>query len=213
MRAVVKKLINYMNKIFNIRRKILYFLMFFRFPKYCLNDIFIHPFSYISKNVSVEKGTNINGPCFLTSNVKIGKYCAIGYHLRVRVDSHKMEYANILGKLQKRYKWKSILYFKAFTNIGSNCWIGDNVIILGNINIGNGAIIGAGSIITKDVPAYAVVAGNPAKIIKYRFQKNIIDELEEICWWDWDYAKIKKNSKFFNTDLSQYEGSIKDLVV
>jgi acetyltransferase-like isoleucine patch superfamily enzyme len=187
--------------------------MLLRFPKLFFNKNFIHPFSYISKNVSIGSGTNINGPCFLTSHVSIGKNCAIGYNLRVRVDEHSTKYPNMLGKLQQQNKFSSILKFKNKTSIGSGTWIGDNVIILGGINVGQGAVIGAGSIVTKNIPDYAIYAGNPAKLIRYRFTNKVIKELLDINWFDWDVSKIKKNKIFFNTDLSSYEGRVKDLII
>lgn len=81
--------------------------------------------------------------------------------------------------------------------IGNDVWIGANVIILPSVQIGNGAIIAAGAIVTKDVPDYAIVGGVPAKIIKYRFSQEIIAELNRIKWWDWSDEKIKENSHFF----------------
>lgn len=90
-------------------------------------------------------------------------------------------------------------------NIGNAVWIGDNVIILSGVTIGNGAVIGAGSVVTKNILNYAVAAGNPAKIIKYRFNDNIITQLEEIKWWDWEEDKIKANHLFFSADLANLE--------
>lgn len=66
----------------------------------------------------------------------------------------------------------------------NDVWIGANVTILDGITIGNGSVIAAGSIVVKDVPPYAIVGGNPAKVIKYRFSQDIIDELEGIHFWD-----------------------------
>ncbi len=81
--------------------------------------------------------------------------------------------------------------------IGNDAWIGDNVIIIGTVNIGNGSVIGAGTVITHDVNPYEVVAGNPQKHIKYRFDKKSIEKLEEIKWWDWNDKKIRSNINFF----------------
>jgi len=81
--------------------------------------------------------------------------------------------------------------------------------ILSGVNIGNGAVVGAGSVVTKDIPSYAIAAGNPAKIIKFRFNDNIISQLEEIKWWDWDEDKIKANHLFFSTDLSKLDDNYK----
>lgn len=74
--------------------------------------------------------------------------------------------------------------------IGSDVWLGRNVIITNYANIGDGVIAGAGSIITKDVPDYAIVVGVPARVIKYRFSKEQIVALKKIAWWDWDDEKI-----------------------
>jgi len=71
-------------------------------------------------------------------------------------------------------------------------WIGYQSLILSGVNIGNGAIIGARSVVTKDVPAYSVVGGNPAKHIKWRFEQNMIERLQQIAWWDWNDEKVLK---------------------
>ena len=77
-------------------------------------------------------------------------------------------------------------------------WIGQYSTILSGVNIGDGAIIGANSLVTKDVPPYAVVGGNPAKLIKYRFDEETIEKLLELKWWDWDINKIMDNRRLLN---------------
>ena len=74
--------------------------------------------------------------------------------------------------------------------IGNDVWIAENVTIIGNVNIGDGAIIAFGAIVTHDIPPYAIVGGVPAKIIKYRFSQEIIDELLELKWWNLPYEFI-----------------------
>lgn len=82
--------------------------------------------------------------------------------------------------------------------IGNDVWIGQYVVILPSCKkIGDGAVIGAGSMITKNVPDYAVVVGNPGKIIKYRFEPEVIELLKEVRWWDWEKEKILNNLDFF----------------
>ena len=86
--------------------------------------------------------------------------------------------------------------------IGNDVWIEDNVIIIGTIKIGDGSVVGAGTVITHDVKPYEVVAGNPQKHIRYRFNKKDIDKLKKIKWWNWEDKKIKANiDKFFNNNL------------
>ena len=77
--------------------------------------------------------------------------------------------------------------------IGNDVWIGLNAMILSGVCIGNGAIIGAGAVVSTNVPDYAIVAGNPAKVIRYRFNSQIISQLNQIKWWDWPEKKIWKN--------------------
>ena len=80
--------------------------------------------------------------------------------------------------------------------IGNDVWIGARCILLNNVKIGDGAVIGAGSIITKDVPPYAVVVG-ANRIVKYRFSQDIINKLLRIKWWEWEDEKIKESFKLF----------------
>lgn len=75
--------------------------------------------------------------------------------------------------------------------IGNDVWLGWNVLVKSGVTIGNGVIAGAGAVITKDVPDYAIVAGIPAKIMKYRFTQEQIEKLNKIKWWDWDLNKIR----------------------
>lgn len=76
--------------------------------------------------------------------------------------------------------------------IGNDVWLGQNVLITNGSNIGNGVIAGAGAIITKDVPDYAIVVGVPAKIIRYRYSPEQIEELNKIAWWDWTDEEIRE---------------------
>ncbi|MFQ3887107.1 MAG: CatB-related O-acetyltransferase [Rickettsia conorii subsp. raoultii] len=79
------------------------------------------------------------------------------------------------------------------TVIGNDVWFGTNSTILPGVNIGDEAIIGACSVVAKDVPPYSIVIGNPTKIVRYRFPDEIVEQLLEIKWWDWDYDKITWN--------------------
>ena len=94
--------------------------------------------------------------------------------------------------------------FKGDTVIGNDVWIGKNVTILPGVHIGDGAIIGANSVVTKDIPAYHIAGGNPCKIIRKRFEDELINYLEEIKWWDWDEKKIFDNLEILcSSDLEK----------
>lgn len=126
--------------------------------------------------------------------LKIGKFCSIS------------DTATILLGGEHRPDWVTTYPFnplfegseiylghpksKGDVIIGHDVWIGRDAFILSGVTIGNGAVIGARSVVTKDVPPYAIVGGNPAKIIRYRFPQQIIDELQKIGWWNWDIHKI-----------------------
>jgi chloramphenicol O-acetyltransferase type B len=76
--------------------------------------------------------------------------------------------------------------------IGSDVWIASEAFILSGVTIGDGAVVGARAVVSKDVPAYAVVAGNPSRIVKYRFDPATIERLLRIKWWEWDTARIER---------------------
>ncbi|MBR6646045.1 MAG: CatB-related O-acetyltransferase, partial [Clostridia bacterium] len=83
--------------------------------------------------------------------------------------------------------------FTETTIIGNDVWIGHSALILEGVKIGDGAIVGAGAVVTKDVPPYSIVVGVPAKVIKYRFSENEIAKLSELKWWDQSVEWIKEN--------------------
>ena len=89
--------------------------------------------------------------------------------------------------------------------IGNDVWIGDHVIIMHGITIGDGAVIGSGAVVTHDVPPYAIVVGVPGKIIKYRFDKKIISELEKLKWWNLPDYKVAE------LPFNDIHGCIKEL--
>ncbi len=85
---------------------------------------------------------------------------------------------------------------------------------MSGVTIRDGAVIGAGSVVTKDVPAYSVAVGNPARVIKKRFSDNIISQLTEINWWDWPEDRIERNRRFFETDLATgADVNLKEIIV
>lgn len=84
--------------------------------------------------------------------------------------------------------------------VENDVWIGAKSSIMSGVKISNGAVVAAGSVVTKDVPPYAIVGGNPARILKYRFTENLIERLLQIAWWDWDEDRIKENASLLWTN-------------
>ncbi|MDY9919646.1 MAG: Vat family streptogramin A O-acetyltransferase [Proteiniphilum sp.] len=135
---------------------------------------------------------------FLGDKLIIGKFCAIGSNVQFIMNgaNHKMDGIstfpfNIFGR-----NWSVItptpeqLPFKGDTVIENDVWIGYKTTIMPGVNIGNGAIIAAHSVVTKDVEPYSIVGGNPAKLIRKRFTDEQIKKLLNIAWWNWNIKKI-----------------------
>ena len=95
--------------------------------------------------------------------------------------------------------------------IGNDVWIGHGAIILAGLTIADGAIIAAGAVVTKNVPAYAIVGGNPARIIRYRFNEETIEKLKILKWWNKDEDKIRANSYLFEDLDKNLDRIIKEL--
>lgn len=86
--------------------------------------------------------------------------------------------------------------------VGHDVWIGLGSVILPNVTIGDGAVIAAGSVVRDDVPPYAIMGGNPAQVVSFRFKQSLIQELLALKWWDWPIDKINRNKAFFTKNVS-----------
>ncbi len=133
-------------------------------------------------------------------NTFIGKFSNIAAQVRINPGFHPYEMPCQHHLLYRKEMYGFGEDDKAFFNfrkvqkviIGHDTWIGHGAVIMPGVKVGNGAIIGSNAVVTKDVPPYAIVAGVSAKILKYRFSKDIIDKLEEIAWWNWSHEEIKE---------------------
>lgn len=154
-----------------------------------------------SGKVTVGFATTLGYNNFIHGDVAIGKYCQIGVDVAIFSKNHPTNYMSTYinnnlfnGELKSIRQENKII-------IGNDVWIGHNVIVVGNVTIGNGAILAAGSVITKDVLPYSIVGGVPAKIIKKRFSQNIIHEIEELQWWNLSEAELEKIKPLFFKDF------------
>lgn len=147
-----------------------------------------------------------------TNRIIIGNYCSIANGTKFILAYHRVdfittypfkflkEYHNDIEIVENDHKSKGDIV------IGNDVWIGVNAIIMSGVNIGDGAIIGSNSVVTKDVEPYSIVAGNPAKHIKYRIEDPLLREkLQRIAWWNWEKEEVHKNiNLIMNSDIKAF---------
>lgn len=183
----------------------------------------------VGKNVDLE-GSRIGvgsaiGENSELSKVKIGKFCSIGPNSNIAlgkhpshtfVTTHTFGFDNIdLGiglKFLETSKFEGSSYAcdKYYLNIGNDVWVGKNVTFLSGINIGDGAIVAAGAVVTKDVEPYSIVGGLPAKEMRKRFSEEEIEFLLDFKWWDRDIEWIKANVDSFE-DIDKFIKKLKTI--
>lgn len=171
--------------------------------------------SILSKDSKIEAGTlfinsqigrfsycGYNG--FIV-NTDIGAFCSISDNVSIGGGNHPLDWVSTSPAFYKGRdsisKRLASLKFETKdkkTIIGNDVWIGRGVYIKSGITIGDGAIIGLGSIVTKDVEPYSIVVGNPAQLLRYRFEIEIIKKLQKIQWWNMEEKDLKQFSEFMN---------------
>ena len=156
-----------------------------------LNGVTMDDYSYIGK-------------CSVLHNTSIGKYCSISACCVIGLPGHPTNllstsplFSSPSNALKEKWVQEYVYKPEIRVEIGNDVWIGYGAMIPNNIRVGDGAIIAAGAVVTKDVPPYAVVGGIPARVIKYRFSQEVIDRLLELRFWDRPENEIKMNIDLF----------------
>ena len=178
-------------------------------------------YSYISPNTVIE-------------NAQIGRFCSISDHCRIGMGTHNTNQISTSPQRRAAFECcggthntNQISTSPIFTQkvngtkarwvdknvndspfrkvrVGNDVWIGSRAMILGGVTVGDGAVVGAGAVVTKDVPAYAIVAGVPAKVIKYRFPDRLIELLMDFKWWYYPEDVLREHiSRFQKKDISE----------
>lgn len=131
----------------------------------------------------------------------IGNFCSISEDVKILLGGeHSLDSVTTYPFDIFRAKWGGGLRVNAKSKgdvkIGNDVWIGHSSIILSGVTIGNGAVIAAGSVVVKDVPPFSIVGGNPASVIRFRFDNKTISEVENSNWWNWSDSKIQENLEY-----------------
>jgi acetyltransferase-like isoleucine patch superfamily enzyme len=191
-------------------KKIFYFIKKRLINKKYVNDTFTNE---IIKGPNIFIGNYTYGmPQILiydsNSSLIIGKFCSFGGDIKIYLGgNHRTDWIST-------YPFNSFKFaFPEFHNrikghpqskgdviIGNDVWVGNNSIILSGVSVGDGAVIGANSVVTKTIGAYEIWAGNPARFIRKRFDDEKINFLTKIAWWNWEIKKIKENVLLLNND-------------
>jgi chloramphenicol O-acetyltransferase type B len=160
----------------------------------CLTNVLIGDFSYVASGTQLD----------LT---QVGRFCSLGPQVLCGCGNHPVNFIST-----------NPIFFSTFTQsgvtfadkdhfqdreeiiIGHDVWIGARAFIKDGVKIGNGVVIAAGAVVVNDVPDYAIVGGIPAKVIRYRFQPDVIQQLLMIRWWDWTTEKLHDARSYFSKD-------------
>ncbi|YAG15144.1 CatB-related O-acetyltransferase [Nostoc sp. DSM 114161] len=166
--------------------------------------ITVGDYTYFDRHISLALFTP-------NDRIEIGKFFSLakdivifggGNHITTRATTFPFKWLATETEPEERYTDAAS---KGATMIGHDVWVGYGATIMSGVKIGNGAVVGARAVVAKDVPAYAVVVGNPAKVVRYRFKPETIQRLLELAWWNWDLSKVAANLELLYTNPDEWQ--------
>lgn len=157
----------------------------------------------IKGNVTIRRGASLGERNRLIGDVEIGEFVALAPDVTIQEPNHAMGKPAIQARFYDRMLGSSLgTSTKGPITVGADAWVGTNSTILSGVTVGPGTIVAAGSVVTKDVEPYSIVAGTPAEHVKYRFDEEIREALLELRWWTWDEERIRREADFFDTPIT-----------
>ena len=158
--------------------------------------------SYIVES-QIQSGINFDVKSGI-HNLQIGAHTAIADKVTFMINLNHNYKGIVNGYASFNPSSKDKIKRKGQILIQNDVWIGHGATIMSGVNIGNGAVVAAESVVTKDVPPFAIVGGNPAKVIKYRFSDEQIEKMQKIAWWNWSTEELEKNKEYFSCSVDEF---------
>ena len=157
--------------------------------------------------VSIGRSSILSGPVRIVADlhqVEVGKFCSIAPHVDIRESLHNHHRMTTYAICNVFFKddFRLDLASKGPVRIGNDVWIGTRAVILSGVTIGDGVVIGAGSVVVKSLPPYTICAGVPARPLKPRFPAELARQIQELKWWDWDTETILRNRSFWRREVT-----------
>jgi virginiamycin A acetyltransferase len=166
--------------------------------------VYIAPGSRFSAPVTIGDHSRFNGPVRMTGRapIRVGRYVAAGSEVLMVSSNHDTRNANMQLALHVALDPGGTLKRSEPISVLDGVWIGHRAILLSGVTVGHGAVIGAGSVVARDIPAFAIVAGSPARMIRMRFSDEMVAFLLDLAWWDWDRQRVERNAELLTADLT-----------
>lgn len=157
-------------------------------------------------DVHVGEGSKFNQHIEVVGELDVGKYCALAPDILFQQKNHEIHKPAMQGRFYGRVLDSELEHMESGPiSIGNDVWIGARSIVLSGVTIGDGAVVGAGSIVTDDVEPYSVVAGVPASQIKWRFPEEVREKFMEIEWWERSETELRRHKDFFTSEIASVD--------
>lgn len=179
------------------------------------SDVVLHRGSRLGYDGAVGAHTHFSGSVEVVGvgRFEVGRWNAIGDGLRAITSNHDMAHPNLHLPLQRSLGLPDG-HVPGLVRVGSATWIGDRVTMVAGASVGDGTVVAAGAVVTSTLPAFVIVGGVPARVIRPRFSDEITDVLLELQWWNWPDDRILRNARFFAADCCRVSAKeLMDLVV